>query len=107
MQDLLLFRIPWAETAEVTGPISAPERLHPLQVPGTSQLNETHEITLPPGFRGYGLPYEISYDVRWVKYSLRVAGHLNETLHCQRKMEIQSGIVPTEQFAEFKHFWEQ
>lgn len=106
VQDLLLFRIPWAETAEITGPISAPERRYPLQVPGTSQLHETHEITLPAGFHGYGLPYEFKYESPWVKFSLQVTC-TEEKLFCQRRMEIQSGIVPTEKFTEFKHFWEQ
>lgn len=106
IQDLLLFHVPWAETAEVTGPISAPERLHPLQVPGASRTHERHRIKLPTGFHGYGLPYRFEHRCPWANYLLTVIGEGQELI-CERQMETVWGIVPADRFAEFKQFWEQ
>jgi len=105
VKDLLLFRIPWAESLEATGPISSPERNLPLQLPNVSRHVETHEIELPPGFAGYGLPVIVKGQCASSVYELSITCEGNRLL-CRRWMETRSGIVPSEMFAQFKAFWE-
>jgi hypothetical protein len=105
IQDLLLFRIPWAESMEFSGPISAAVRHQPLQIPPVLRLVERHEIQIPDGFSGYGLPYVANHECPWCSYSLQVTCDAPQ-LVCERQMDIRGGIVPAERFAEFKRFWE-
>ncbi len=105
IQDLLLFRIPWAEPMEFSGPVSAAERLQPLQMPPVMRLVERHEIQIPAGFTGYGLPYQQDHESPWCGYSLQVTCE-GSRLVCQRRMESRGGIVSTDRFTEFKRFWE-
>lgn len=105
IEDLLLIRIPWAEPVDVLGPCGATERLQPLLVPPVSRLVERHEIAVPAGFSGYGLPFETHLECEWAKYSNRVTFE-NSQLLCERQMETLGGIVPTDRFTEFKQFWE-
>jgi hypothetical protein len=106
VKDLLLFRIPWAEALEATGPISSPERTLPLQLPNVSRHVETHEIELPPGYSGYALPILVKGECAGANYELSVTCEASR-LVCRRVMETKSGIVPGEMFAPFKTFWEQ
>jgi hypothetical protein len=105
IEDLLLIRIPWAEPVDVLGACGAAERLQPLLAPPVSRLVERHEIAVPAGFAGYGLPFEVQLDCEWAKYSNRVTFEKSRLL-CERRMDTLGGIVPTDQFAEFKNFWE-
>jgi hypothetical protein len=106
VKDLLLFRIPWAEPLEATGPISAPERTLPLQLPHVSRHVETHEIELPAGYEGYALPIHVKGDCAGAAHELSITCE-GTRLVCRRVMETKSGIVPAELFASFKAFWEQ
>jgi hypothetical protein len=105
VKDLLLFRIPWAEALEATGPISAAERDLPLQLPNVSRHVETHDIELPPGYTGYALPIAVHGQCAGAVYELTITCD-NGRLHCNRVMETRSGVVPSEMFAQFKAFWE-
>ena len=105
VQDLLLFRIPWAEPMGTTGPISAAQRDLPLQVPAIQRLVERHEIEVPAGFSGYALPQVVRHECPWASYSLSITCERNKLL-CERQMETHGGIVPRESFGEFKTFWE-
>ncbi len=105
IQDLLLFRIPWAEAFEFTGPISAAEREHPLQTPPVMRLIEEHVIVLPPGFAGYALPYEVRHYCDWLEYSLSITYEQGRLL-CRRTMDSRGGIAPAERFHELRAFWE-
>ncbi|MBW3600775.1 MAG: transglutaminase domain-containing protein [Planctomycetes bacterium] len=106
VKDLLLFRVPWAEAFEFTGPISAAQRQHPLQAPPVMRLVEEHEIQLPPGFTGYALPYEATHRCQWLEYGLSITSE-EHRLICRRRMESRGGVAPTERFAEFRAFWEE
>jgi len=106
IEDLLLFRIPWAEPIEFSGPVSAAERLQPLQTPPVMRLVERHEIALPPGFAGYGLPFEVRHECRWAAYHSRITFQ-DSRLVCDRQMDTRGGIVPAAAFSEFKRFWEE
>ena len=105
IQDLLLFRIPWAEPVDFSGPVSAAVRLQPLQTPAVMRLEERHEIAIPAGFTGYGLPFEVKNECQWANYSCHVTCE-DGRLVCQRRMDTRGGIVPTDHFAQFKSFWE-
>jgi hypothetical protein len=105
VKDLLLFRIPWAEPMEASGPISAPERKLPLQLPNVSRHVESHEIELPDGYEGYALPLAVKQECAGASYELSISC-LGPKLVCRRTMETHSGIVPSELFAQFKTFWE-
>lgn len=105
VSDLILFRVPWAETITYTGPLAAAERFHPLQTTERSCLDETHEMRLPPGYEGYGLPGHIERSCAWVKYTcdIRVVCGV---LTCSRQIVFFGGIVPTENFAAYQTIWE-
>lgn len=105
VKDLLLIRIPWAEPLEASGPISAPERKLPMQLPNVSRHVETHEIELPPGYTGYGLPLVHSGTCAGAVYELSITCE-GSCLVCRRTVETRSGIMPSEMFAQFKEFWE-
>lgn len=106
VKDLLLFRIPWAEAFEFTGPISAGQRHHPLQTPPVMRLVEEHAIQLPAGFSGYALPYEATHRCDWLEYALSITCDDGRLL-CRRRMESRSGVAPAEQFPELRAFWEE
>jgi hypothetical protein len=105
VKDLLLFRIPWAEPMEASGPISAKTRELPLQLPNVMRHVETHTIELPTGFTGYGLPISVRKACAGANYELSIEC-LAAQLVCRRVMETRSGIVPAEEFSAFKAFWE-
>jgi hypothetical protein len=106
IEDLLLFRIPWAEPVEVFGPYGAAERLQPLMVPPVARLVERHEIAVPDGFHDYGLPFEVDLKCQWAQYHCRITCQ-DSQLVCERRMDTFGGIVPTDEFARFKAFWEE
>ncbi len=106
VQDLLLFRIPWAEAFEFTGPISAAARDNPLQAPPVMRLVEEHTIALPPSFVGYALPYEARQRCEWLEYSLSIICE-NGRLLCRRCMDSRGGVAPAERFPELRAFWEE
>jgi hypothetical protein len=106
VKDLLLFRIPWAEALEATGPISANQRTLPLQLPHVLRHLETHEIELPSGYAAYALPIHVQGECAGATYELSITCEDNRII-CRRVMETRSGIVPGETFAAFKAFWEQ
>jgi hypothetical protein len=68
-------------------------------------LVERHEITIPSGFSGYGLPFEVQLECAWARYSGRVTCEGTQLI-CERQMDTLGGIVPTDRFVEFKQFWE-
>jgi hypothetical protein len=103
--DLLLFRIPWAEPLDFVGPISAPHRYQPLQLPPPLRLIEEHAITIPEGYSGYGLPRKERHDCPWARYTLTMTSEGNR-LVCRRELDNHGGIVSTEAFPELRAFWE-
>jgi hypothetical protein len=105
VKDLLLFRMPWAEAFEFTGPVSAAERRHPLQAPAVMRLIEQHIIVLPPGFTGYALPYNVTNHCDWLEHEISIACE-NGRLICSRRMESRGGVAPAERFPEVRTFWE-
>lgn len=110
VQAILLFRVPWAEPIQFTGPMSAPRRSVPLATPVPCIVSERHEIRAPAGYHGYGLPYEVQEECDWISYACSVtfengAGE-NGRLVCERKVVYRGGIVPTKRFAEYRKFWE-
>jgi hypothetical protein len=105
VQDILLFRIPWSEPVQTSGPVSAFERTQPLIAPGVLGMSERHEIELPAGFLGYGLPYACDENSEWGTYFCRITAE-GSRLVCERRVDYLGGIIPPERFAEFKQFWE-
>jgi len=105
IEDLLLLHVPWAEPVEFSGPISAAERLQPLQSPSALHLYERHEIRLPEGFSGYGLPIMREFTCDWATYSCEISC-TDGVLNCERTMEFRGGIIAPEAFGKFRHFWE-
>lgn len=105
IEDLLLLRIPWLEPLATTGPLSARERTEPLIAPAVSSLVEEHDIGLPPGFGGYGLPFVAEHQSAWGRYACRIEV-ADGRLHCRRTIEYLGGIVPPHRFADFKAYWE-
>ncbi len=105
VEKLLLFRVPWAEPALYQGPLAAGERAHALAAPLVQRTAERHRIELPPGFGGYGLPYERAAECPWAAY--RCSHRIEDgRLVCERSLAFRGGIVPPEHFAEFRAFWE-
>ena len=105
VRDLWLLRIPWSHGIETTGPVSAGSRVQPLAAPGVLAVDDRHEIDIPPGFAGYGLPYTVTADSPWGRYSCSIVSEASRLI-CHRRIEHQGGIVPPEKFLEFKQFWE-
>jgi len=105
IEDILLLRIPWAQPAQTTGPLSAASRVQPLAAPGVLGVSESHEIEIPPGFAGYGLPYLTKKDCDWGTYACSVRVDQTRFI-CKRQVEYRGGIVPPKRFGEFKDFWE-
>jgi hypothetical protein len=104
VERLLLFRIPWVEPVTSEGPLAASERRFPLSTPLVQSTTEEHEIELPPGFGGYGLPVEHEQRCAWGSYrcSVRVE---EGRLRCWRRLEVHGGIVAPERFADVKRFY--
>lgn len=105
ISEILLFRIPWAEPALTTGPVSADSRPQPMAAPNVFGLTERHEILLPVGFGGYGLPFEAVEECRWGAYSCSIVEQ-QQRLVCLRRVDYYGGVVAGEVFADFKRFWE-
>jgi hypothetical protein len=105
IERLLLLRVPWAEPAVYEGPLVARQRLHPLATPLVNSVTEEHEIELPPGFTGYGLPCERDEECPWASYHCSVRLQ-DGRLRCTRRLVMRGGIVPAERFDEMKRFWE-
>lgn len=105
IQDILLFRIPWSEPIQTSGPVSATHRIQPLAAPGVMGTSERYEIDVPEGFAGYGLPYHTEEECQWGRYCCRITTE-NSRLVAERTVDYLGGIVSPEQFAEFKRFWE-
>lgn|GEM_PF-1151723 len=105
IENLLLLRVPWSEPLDVIGPISAATRRFPLQMPQAHLQEERHVLQLPAGWTGYGLPFEMRRQCPWAAYENQIHLH-GATLVCQRHMETRGGIVPPDEFAGLKAFWE-
>jgi hypothetical protein len=105
IERLLLLRVPWAEPARHEGPLVARQRLHHLAVPLVNSVTEEHDIEMPPGFTGYGLPCERDEECPWGSYhcSIRLE---DGRLRCTRRLVMRGGIIPPERFDEMKRFWE-
>jgi hypothetical protein len=105
IQDILLFRIPWCEPIQTSGPVSASHRVQPLSAPGIIGTAERYEVALPEGFEGYGLPYRVQEESEWGRYSLEMTAD-GSRLVAERVVDYLGGIVPSENFTEFKRFWD-
>ena len=106
IKDILLYRVPWQEAFEISGPISAAERSQPLWLEGPTSTTEVHHIELPPNFEGYGLPHLVEEQNEWVQYRCSISIQ-DQKLVCEREVTIIGGKIPAEQFHEFKLFWER
>ncbi len=104
IQDLLLFRIPWLETARPAEPVSGKERRQPLTAPGPIQLHDRHEIRCPTGFRGYGLPFVAEQETPWGRFRIAMTAH-DDQIICERQVELHGGIVQPADFPQFQKFW--
>jgi transglutaminase-like putative cysteine protease len=105
IERLLLLRIAWAEPVAYEGPLAAPERRAPLCAPLVQGLSEEHEIEVPPGFSGYGLPLESRESCPWGSYHCSIRFEEGK-LHCTRRLEMHGGVTPVDRFAEVKRFYE-
>ncbi|MFM8253093.1 MAG: transglutaminase domain-containing protein [Planctomycetota bacterium] len=105
IRDLLIFRIPWADVVGVHGPISADQRTQPLQLPLVSEMIQSFELKLPPGYSGYGLPLQESWTCEGLSYELRIWEE-SEMLHCQRQFRLTGRVIAVEEFPAFKQAWE-
>jgi hypothetical protein len=102
IQNIMLLRIPWLELLRDTGFFAAPSRPQPLLVPIRS-VSDRHDIELPSGFSGYGLPFERIEQCAWGRYQCLVRID-NGMLRCERDFELCGGIVPAECYNEVKRF---
>jgi hypothetical protein len=102
IQNLMLLRIPWLEPLQDTGFFAATSRQQPLLVP-THSVSDRHDIELPTGFSGYGLPLEHVEQCDWGRYQCRVRID-NGALRCERDFELLGGIVPPERCNEIRSF---
>ncbi len=105
VQDLLLFRVPWIDAIRMIGPMSASERVQPLQAGRVGLTVERHELAVPNGYTPYGLPYENRAECDWGRYSRTISVQHSRVI-CERRFESFDGIVPTGRFPEYKEFWE-
>jgi hypothetical protein len=102
IENLLLLRMPWLEPIRDRGFFAAPSRPQPLRVP-TYSVSDRHDLELPSGFSGYGLPLERIEKCDWGRYACRVAID-NGVLCCERTFELRGGFVPPECYSEVQHF---
>jgi hypothetical protein len=105
IERLLLFRIPWGEPAPFEGPVAAAERVAPLTAPLVQSISEEHEIEVPSGFTGYGLPLECEEHCDWGDYRCSIRFEDGRLL-CSRRLESYGGVTPPERFGEVKRFYE-
>lgn len=105
IEDLLLFRVPWSEVLRMMGPMSAAERVQPLQAGRIGLSIERHELSVPSGYEPYGLPYDDHAECDWGRYSRSIKVE-NGKVICERRFESFDGIIPAERFTEYKRFWE-
>ncbi|MDA1017668.1 MAG: transglutaminase-like domain-containing protein [Planctomycetota bacterium] len=105
IEDILLFRIPWVESIRMTGPMNAAERIQPMRPRELTLQEERQEIRVPDGFEPYGLPYSNSESCPWGSYTRTIRVQADK-LVCDRRMEFRDGIVPADQFPDYKAFWE-
>jgi hypothetical protein len=102
---LLLVRIPWTERLEGAGPYSVADRPEPLAVP-LHTIQERHEITVPAGHNGIGLPYQCSEDSEWARYRAMIVLR-DGVLRCERIMVFRGGVVPPARFPEIRAFYQK
>jgi transglutaminase-like putative cysteine protease len=102
VEHLLLLRVPWLEPLQDTGFFAGTSRPQPLLVP-VHALSDRQEIELPPGFSGYGLPWQQAEVCDWGRYQCRVWID-GGALRCERDFELLGGIVPPERYTEVRRF---
>lgn len=102
IQNLMLLRIPWLEPMRDNGFFAASSRPQPLLVPIYS-ISDRHDIELPFGFSGYGLPWARVEQCQWGGYQCRVWID-NGALRCERDFELRGGLVPPERYNEVHRF---
>jgi hypothetical protein len=102
IQNIMLLPVPWLEALKDTGFFAAHSRPQPLLVPVHS-VSDRHEIELPSGFSGYGLPFERLEECAWGRYQCRVRID-SGILRCERDFELCGGIVPPERCQEVQRF---
>jgi hypothetical protein len=104
IEKLLLFRVPWSEPAAFEGPIAAAKRLTPLRTPLVQSVTEEHEIELPAGYTGYGLPQTWEAKCSWGSYQCSLSCEGGK-LHCTRRLDIHGGMIAADSFNEVKRFF--
>lgn len=100
--DLILLRIPWFQLQRDTG-FSAADRVQPLANP-VYRFTDRHEIELPPGWAGYGLPEPAAVSCEWFEYRNSIR-EVDGRLICERELLARGGHVVPERFAELRQFW--
>jgi hypothetical protein len=98
----MLLRVPWLQVQRETGFFGA-ARGHPLANP-VYRFTDRHEIALPPGWSGYGLPEPASASCEWWDYR-NVIREESGRLVCERDLVARAGHVVPERLGELRQFW--
>jgi transglutaminase-like putative cysteine protease len=80
-------------------------RKYPVDLGATQLLSDVVEITLPPGYAVSDLPDPVKVDYPFASYTSKVESD-GKVLRYTRTLQIKSVIVPTEQLADLKKFYE-
>jgi hypothetical protein len=107
IQDLYVFRIPWANQLTMTGPMTAAQRNRPLVVPLSFHAVEVQHIELPDGVVAQAIPDPAIHECDWGGYSRTIEGNGTQ-LRCERRLRLRGeAFVPAERFPEMQDFWRQ
>lgn len=106
IEDIILFRVPWIGAMHTVALVNVQKRNSALQAPWPIRFSDQHRIELPPGYHGYGLPYQQRFECEWGHYETSIYEE-DSHLICHRQVDHLGGIVREEQYLDFKQYWEQ
>jgi hypothetical protein len=107
IQNLFVFRVPWANQLAMTGPMTAAQRNRPLVVPLSFHVVEIQNIDLPDGVVAQAVPDPAIHECAWGSYSRTIEASGSQ-LRCERKLRLcGETFVPAERFSEMQDFWRQ
>jgi hypothetical protein len=81
-------------------------RQYPVDLGATQLLSDVVEIALPPGYAVADLPEPVQADYPFASYTSKVECD-GKVLRYTRTLQIKSVLVPTEQLADLKKFYEE
>jgi transglutaminase-like putative cysteine protease len=84
---------------------SSKPRQYPVDLGATQLLSDVVEITLPAGYAVTDLPDPVKADYPFASYNSKVE-YDGKVLRYTRTLQIKSVLVPTEQLADLKKFYE-